>query len=275
MANGSINLPVIIEGSSGVNTLNSLTGSLSIAAGNDITVTPSGVSITIDSLAASATLSNLSAPTVINQDLLPVSDDTYNLGWDSDNDVGDSNLRWAYGCFSEGIFVACLGNGDAQNGITIYGGNGGLQVLDGGGAEVDGGLEITGGRLSVPIASGAAIGFGNAPNNTGSIGGKIGSSYYNPMNMYNWGYYSGSHIATPSFPAHDSQGNVTILYAKSDGNWYAYPESGSESQMISAVAGTPDVGAGTLTNLPSGKSGDPTGYLQAKLGSTTIYIPYW
>lgn len=68
---------------SGVLSLNGLTGSLTLVAGSGITITPSGSTITIASTGgggANTTLSNLTSPVALNQDLL--------FGTDAANDIG-------------------------------------------------------------------------------------------------------------------------------------------------------------------------------------------
>jgi hypothetical protein len=128
-----------------------------------------------------------------------------------------------------------------------------LQVINGGGAAIDGGASITNGGLNTDggvatTKTGVAISFGNSPTTTGSVGGKVGLGYYNPENIFNWGFYSLLQIATPTFPAHDANGNATLLYAKSDGNLYYFPEGGSET-LIGSGGGS---GANTaLSNLAS------------------------
>lgn len=68
----------------GVLSINGLTGAVTLVAGTNITLVPAGNSITINSTAggggANDTLSNLSAPTSINQDLLSDADGTRSLG---------------------------------------------------------------------------------------------------------------------------------------------------------------------------------------------------
>lgn len=72
------------SGSSGVTSLNSMVGALTLVAGTNITITPGSGTLTIDatipSSGANASLSNLTNPTAINQDLLPDSDGARSLG---------------------------------------------------------------------------------------------------------------------------------------------------------------------------------------------------
>lgn len=71
-------------GGGGVTTLNGLSGAVVLAAGTNITLTPVGNTITIDAAGggsgANDTLSNLTSPTAINQDLLPAAHNTQSLG---------------------------------------------------------------------------------------------------------------------------------------------------------------------------------------------------
>ena len=219
---------------------------------------------------ANVNLSNLSAPTAINQDLLPSADDTYSLGNDVSQGVGSGESRWAWGCFSEGVIISSLGNGSGPLGLII---------LNGGGAAIDGSVTITNGALDLSnIVGQAGLVGGESPDTAASIGGKVGRSYTNVTNIYNWGFYSFLQIDTPSFPSHDSNGNVSILYAKSDGNLYTVPEGGSEQVILSnAGNATPDANALTLTNGPTATTaGDPTIYISVKLADGHTYvIPAW
>jgi hypothetical protein len=76
------------SGGGGVTTLNGLSGALTLVAGSGITITPSGSNITIASTGggsgANQTLSNLTAPTAINADLIPGTDGSFALGSLSD-----------------------------------------------------------------------------------------------------------------------------------------------------------------------------------------------
>lgn len=53
-------------------------------------------------------------------------------------------------------------------------------------------------------------------------------------------------------------------------------QSGATQQhALNTLTGTTGAGIGTLTNLPTGKSGNPTGYVQITINGSTAYIPYW
>jgi len=70
-------------GGGGVTSLNSLTGALTLIGAGGITITPSGSNITITgagSAFANQSLSNLTSPTAINQNLLSAANGTLNLG---------------------------------------------------------------------------------------------------------------------------------------------------------------------------------------------------
>lgn len=70
-------------GTSGVTSLNGLTGAITLIGTGGITITPSGSTITIDgsgTTGANQHLSNLLSPTAINQDLLPGVTNVINIG---------------------------------------------------------------------------------------------------------------------------------------------------------------------------------------------------
>ena len=49
----------------------------------------------------------------------------------------------------------------------------------------------------------------------------------------------------------------------------------TQQHVLNTKLGTTASGAGTLLNLPSGKSGNPTGFVQMTINGSTAYIPYW
>jgi large repetitive protein len=50
-------------------------------------------------------------------------------------------------------------------------------------------------------------------------------------------------------------------------------EDGTHS--LNTATATPASGVGTITNLPSGASGNPAGYISIIVNTTTVVIPYW
>lgn len=51
--------------------------------------------------------------------------------------------------------------------------------------------------------------------------------------------------------------------------------SSSNAHTLNTTLGTPAAGVGTFTNLPSGASGNPTGYIQININGTNRFIPFW
>jgi len=45
--------------------------------------------------------------------------------------------------------------------------------------------------------------------------------------------------------------------------------------ILNTATATPDGGVGTLTNMPTGISGNPVGYIQITVNGNTHYLPYW
>lgn len=71
-----------------------------------------------------------------------------------------------------------------------------------------------------------------------------------------------------------TDGIGTQFRGNSDGT-LTLGNSNTTTFLINSIIGTNAAGVGTLTNLPTGKSGNPTGYIQISLNGTTAYIPYW
>lgn len=95
-----------VTGGGGVTSLNGETGDITLVAGTGISITPAGQNITIASTAtpgANRSLSNLTSPTAINQDLLPDTD----LG----RSLGSASFRWEF------LFVDQLR--DASNTVIL------------------------------------------------------------------------------------------------------------------------------------------------------------
>lgn len=112
-----------------VTQLNGLNGAVTLAAGSNITITPAGNTLTIASTAsggANTTLSNLTSPTAINQNLLPNADDTIILGT-------AITKRFKEGYFSDIIGVGRYPFGGATPGAALLDGAApGLYVYNGG-----------------------------------------------------------------------------------------------------------------------------------------------
>jgi hypothetical protein len=51
--------------------------------------------------------------------------------------------------------------------------------------------------------------------------------------------------------------------------------SSTPQHVLNTATATPASGVGTFTNLPTGYSGNPTGYIQHTINGTTHIIPYW
>jgi hypothetical protein len=71
-------------GGGGVTSLNTLSGAVTLAQGSGITITPSGNTLTIAATGGgggmATDMSNMASPTLMNQSLLPASDETLDIG---------------------------------------------------------------------------------------------------------------------------------------------------------------------------------------------------
>ncbi len=111
-----------------VTTINGLNGAVTLAPGANITITPSGQTLTIASTSSGAntTLSNLTSPTAINQALLPSADNLINLGTAITN-------RFKAASFTDSASVGRYPFGAATPGAAIVNGAApGLYVYNGG-----------------------------------------------------------------------------------------------------------------------------------------------
>lgn len=112
-----------------VTSVNGLNGAVTLAAGSGITITPAANTLTIAASGgsgANTTLSNLTSPTAINQNLLPSADDTRILGTAVTN-------RFKEGYFSSIVGVGRYPFGGATPGAAIVNGAApGLSVYNGG-----------------------------------------------------------------------------------------------------------------------------------------------
>lgn len=68
---------------------------------------------------------------------------------------------------------------------------------------------------------------------------------------------------------------VTVGGVDATGTWTIGAASGTAQHVLNTATATPGSGVGTITNLPAGKSGNPTGYIQITINGTAAVIPYW
>lgn len=184
-----------VEGSSGsgVDSVNSLTGALTIAAGSGITVTPSGgdtLTIAATGSGANQTLSNLTAPTALNASLNFTSDSTIQ----TIDDVSSSSFVIKTGIASAGtsgelnISTGNVAGGDSgplflTTGNSTTGASGNISVVSGSGdGDVSGNIIIASGPASteptgnITLTTGIsdADASGNIVLTTGASGGGSG-----------------------------------------------------------------------------------------------------
>lgn len=229
-------------GGGGVSTLNGLTGALTLVAGTGITITPSGSNLTIATSGfANTTLSNLTAPTAVNQDLIPGTDATFNLGNDLGNGVGTLQKGWANGCFTESVFIT---NADSNgDGLIIQ--NGAGATIDGSINSTNGSVNIQGGNLNLTGSTGSLYFSGTSG---GHIGGKVGLNYYNPQDVT---------VGQSTTPVTFSDGgvgtsNINIGYQSTTG-------TGNQNTVIGTEAQVPAGSDNTCVGYNSGPNTAYTG----------------
>lgn len=303
---------------SGVSSLNSLTGALTIAAGTGITVTPSGGNtLTIAATGASGAntaLSNL-ASVAINTDLLPASDNTINLGSNTlryaitytefiDSGLAALNIitdNQAAGSSNTGALLINSGSlsgsaTGASGALTISSGaitnassssntgNVTIKSSNNNGSGFSGNVSLTTGTTSsggsnsgsVAISTGSAS---NALSISGGVSlvtgnnsaGTSGDITINSGTATGAGKVSGNITLTPGAIAGGAtQGNIVLNAQTQIG-----ATSTTLQHILNTQLATNGSGVGTFSNLPSGASGNPTGYISITINGSVRFLPFW
>ena len=86
-------------------------------------------------------------------------------------------------------------------------------------------------------------------------------------------------VVTPVVENSDDTGPSSIGWSQAspgyDGGVKIGPDTQTPLHSLNTAEGTPNVGVGTLTNLPTNCSNNPHGYIRIKINGTEAYIPYW
>lgn len=69
--------------------------------------------------------------------------------------------------------------------------------------------------------------------------------------------------------------NVTAITVSSGQAVTIGPASTTHTHALNTATSAPDAGIGTLTNMPTGVSGDPDGYIKITVNGTDVVIPFW
>jgi hypothetical protein len=184
---------------SGTSSVNGLTGDVVLAAGTNVTITPSGNTLTIASTGgggggANVTLSNLTSPTAVNQPLIFGATATPTIQSVSVSSGGSSTVTLTSGAVTAGSGLS--GNLSLTTGSTFNANSGNIALTTGssGGGDSSGNITLTTGAITsggdsgnisliTTNATGAGGGAGNitiAPG-TGSSGATAGQVILNSV----------------------------------------------------------------------------------------------
>ena len=259
----------------GVSSLNTLTGALTIAAGSGITVTPSGGNtLTVDATGgsgANTALSNL-ASVAVNTSLLPASDASINLGsstlrygttYTEIVDSGLSTLSLISDNIASGSSATAAvslksgnqtGSGLGQTGnVTIS--TGGITNISSG--NVTGDLTLSSGSSTGGGGVTGTVTISSGNGTTGSISGDIIIATGTGSGVIRGGVYV--------------EGTAISLEASTT----IGETSTTPIHSLNTALATNGSGTATLTNLPSGFSGNPTGYISININGSPHILPYW
>ena len=198
----------------------------------------------------------------------------------------------------ESVYVyagQALGTGAA--GQIIIGGGSTSGSQPGGVVSINAGSSTTGPQGDIIILGAASVspntnaggkvrvegGTSYGPGNGGDLllqgGGTCGTgsgSLGNNGNIYLQSGYSqcAGPFTTPG-AIYVQTNNVTQLSIGSTGIITIGASGSTNQHAINVSTATPGTGVGSITNLPSGYSGNPTGYMQFTINGATHVIPYW
>jgi hypothetical protein len=139
---------------------------------------------------------------------------------------------------------------------------------DGGDMVVSGGNSLGGNGGDLDLFSGEASGSGNGGDVNVTAGNSASGNGGNINLSANTG---GSSNGVINF----STANTLWATLDAGGNLTGPLTSLAVSSLIMTNTATPASGVGTLTNLPSGNSGNPTGYLVIIVNGTPRNFPFW
>jgi hypothetical protein len=284
-----------------------------ISGGSNITVSSSGGTTTISETAAGANtaLSNLTSPTAINEPLLfsggsipialgSVDPGTYfsypaagNLILSSTSDASKGYVAIS----DESMFLLGDANALTQGIAQTFAADSlapGIfyMAIDGAGTLaniVDNFVELDGYGAGLSIAFGYASGTVASPGYASAFTG-LGAFFFQTWNGISPSDNLVAVIKAGSTENHSSSSLGTNLTFESvnngtttrvsslilSGNSVTIGPSGAAGlHQLNTAVSIPAAGVGTITNLPTGASGNPSTYIQITVNGTTIVIPGW
>jgi hypothetical protein len=138
------------------------------------------------------------------------------------------------------------------------------------------GFGVTGGTVASPtyVTNGAIIANivsqewnGSSPQDKSAAGIRMAATENHSSSAF------GTEIVLQTTPAGTTTKLITFTAI---GNSCIIGPSGATGQhTLNTSTATPATGVGTFTNLPTGYSGNPTGYIQITINGGTHVIPYW
>lgn len=231
---------------------------------------------------ANTTLSNLGTPTAINRALLFGTDNTFDIGGPYPTASGRPRVIWG----ATAVVAGATGNTYLQEGGFHQGLNSASAPLV---------WDIVGGELEFKVSN---IPYVVIETNTLSDLGTIivGQTSGDGVTA---GFLTEAYQVAANTQAHNTVGLGCQLDLSTGFSVYAAGNAGiavagvvgfrvttggintigssglTPQHVLNTATATNGAGVGTLTNLPSGSSGNPTGYIQITINGSTRNIPYW
>lgn len=231
---------------------------------------------------ANTALSNL-ASTAINTNLLFGTDATYDIGGPFPTASGRPAHVWASTALVAGSVgdtymyenTLHLGSNGASSPVTLtMGSQFEFQIGAATYMNIESNTTSDFGTITVGSASGA----------TGATAGFLTTRYQTPVNTQTHNTVAlgceqdlstGFSVLSAGNAAICATGVAGLQVSGATGITTLGAASSTPQHVLNTSTATPASGVGTFTNLPSGYSGNPTGYIQITINGGTHVIPYW
>lgn len=145
--------------------------------------------------------------------------------------------------------------------------------------------QVVSGALSVNNSVSFALTSTYTGPNWTFVGGGGGAGQINWTNNASSGFFNwrtGAQLSASNFfeicPSTLADGIIfttPVFGCASSGAVQIGPTSGTPTHVLNSATAAPAAGALTLTNGPTGKSGNPAGYLSISINGSTRVIPFW